>query len=49
MNTLIFANNFYIENKETGFKPRDYAQDGLSQHPIWQDFKFWERAIYESI
>jgi len=47
MKTLVFSNNFYIENKEAGQRPRDYLQNGISQHPIWKDFKFWERAIYE--
>ncbi|CDW73398.1 UNKNOWN [Stylonychia lemnae] len=49
MKTLVFSNNFYIENKEAGQRPRDYLQNGISQHEIWKDFKFWERAIYEQI
>jgi hypothetical protein len=25
------------------------VQNGISHHLIWQDFKFWERAIYDVI
>lgn len=35
MKTLVFSNNFYIENKEAGQKPRDYLQNGISSHLIW--------------
>lgn len=48
---LIFSNNFYIEEpgSNSSQKQREYVQYGISKHKIWQDFKFWERAIYESI
>ena len=45
---LLLSNNFYIE-EGAGNKQREYLQSGISKHKIWGDFKFWERAIYESI
>jgi hypothetical protein len=45
---LLLSNNFYIE-EGAGSKQREYLQNGISKHKIWGDFKFWERAIYESI
>lgn len=52
MNILVFSNTFYLEQKEpVGQKAaqKNYLQNGIAQHKIWADFKFWERAIYECI
>lgn len=32
MSALVFSNNFYLENKEAGSKPRDYLQNGIAGH-----------------
>ena len=26
-----------------------YVQDGIAHHPIWKNYKFWERAILERV
>ena len=45
LQVLVLSNNFYIE----AGTHKQYLQSGISHHLIWQDLKFWERAIYESI
>jgi len=46
MRVLVFSGNFYILGD--GNK-KNYVHGGIADNPIWKDFKFWERAIFDSI